>query len=94
MKKLKEALKTALIHAQSLTKTLPANMADLDTSIFDAALKPIAVTLQTLHQSCEEALTDEWDRSDDGFRAMQESIEEHIDIDYSHEAYQDQDEEE
>lgn len=87
MDKLKEALKTALIHAQSLTGTLPENMGDLDTSIFDSALKPIAETLQTLHQCCEEAITGEWDKTDEGFRAMQEDIEQHIDVDHSAECY-------
>lgn len=36
----------------------------------------IKATLETLYASCHEALTGDWDKSDDGFEAMMYSIEE------------------
>jgi hypothetical protein len=38
------------------------------------AYAPMMEALKTLRASCQEALSDDWNRTDDGFEAMIESI--------------------
>lgn len=71
---IKQALKEALIKLQAVN-ALPANMANLDISVFDEPLMPVIKKLQSLYEDCAMALNGEWDKSDDGFEAMRDSIE-------------------
>jgi len=73
MHSIKTALKAKLIELQKAGK-LPADMNQLDIDVFDEPLKPVKEELQTLQKSCEEALDETWDRSDDGFQAMIDNI--------------------
>ena len=42
--------------------------------IFDKDLNEVKEILDILHTDCEMALNDDWDRSDDGFIAMQDQL--------------------
>lgn len=46
----------------------------------DQQQEQIVEGLRTLWNSCEEALRDLWDRSDDGFEAMQYNIEQYLQL--------------
>ncbi len=57
---------------------LPSDMNELDETIFNFTnidKKSMNEKLSSLYLDCDMALDDTWDRSDDGFRAMQENIE-------------------
>lgn len=55
----------------------PLDMNELDESVFDGiAGNKVAGKLQCLYNDTEMALSDIWDRSDDGFQAQQEVLHE------------------
>jgi hypothetical protein len=69
-----EKLKAVLIEL-AVNDELPMDMTQLDSSIFDPCTIPLVDALITLQEDAEWALDDRWDRSDDGFKAQVELIE-------------------
>lgn len=90
MPALQKALKAALVELQKEGK-LPANMTELNTVVFDEALRPIEETLQALHASCHEAITGEWAIDVKGLESMKDTIEEHVEIDWDEDTYSEDD---
>ncbi len=69
-----EKLKAVLIEL-AVNDELPLDMTTLDSSVFDPCTTPLVDALITLQEDAEWALDDRWDRSDDGFKAQVELIE-------------------
>jgi molecular chaperone GrpE (heat shock protein) len=86
MKTIQEKLKAAIIGwAKSQPKSVDLNK--IPISIFDATLEPIIEEFKTVYACCEEALTDEWDRSDSGFESLRDSMENILNKLGTHPAY-------
>lgn len=72
---IKEQLKAAVI-AWVNAQPKGVNLNKMPISIFDAPLEPVIEEFKTVFACCEEALSDEWDRSDSGFESLRDSMEE------------------
>jgi hypothetical protein len=68
-----EKLKAVLIEL-AVNDELPLDMTTLDASVFDSCTTPLVDALITLQEDAEWALDGRWDRTDSGFEAQIELI--------------------
>ena len=68
-----EKLKAVLIEL-AVNDQLPLDMTTLDASVFDSCTTPLVDALITLQEDAEWALDGRWDRTDSGFEAQIELI--------------------
>jgi len=66
-------LKAVLIEL-AVNDELPLDMTTLDASVFDSCTTPLVDALITLQEDAEWALDGRWDRTDSGFEAQIELI--------------------
>ena len=64
-----EQIKDILV-ALAVEDKLPLDMTTLDSEVFEKVFEPLVITLKTLREDAELALSGEWDRTDGGFEAQ------------------------